>query len=221
MDQGKFKNLLTLKNLTIVFIALTIFNLIYLIYLKIGNPKSTIIEKVITKSLVPNSSQNTSQDLNLICPQSCINQIYQATSASSIAPEPTASELTPTPANTTAVKEFFIPLGQGSSSAGDWEDIPGVQATIDTNNFPELKSVVFETTFRIPTGNEIAYIRLYNATDKHPIWTSEISLEGGGTKLLTKTITFDSGLKTYQVQMKTSLKFLAIFDQARLHIITY
>lgn len=221
----KFKNLVTLKNLTIVFIALTILNLIYLIYVTVRNPKSTIIEKVINISKAPDSSQqtNTSDNANLICPQNCINQIYEATTSSKIVQQPTpTSEVTRTPESTTAVKEFFIPFGSGSSLAGDWEDIRGIQATIDTDNYPELKSVTFEASVRIPTGNEIAYIRLYNVTDKHPVWASEVSLEGGTPKLLiSKPITLDPGSKLYQVQMKTSLKFQAIFDQARLHIVTY
>ena len=64
-------------------------------------------------------------------------------------------------------------------------------------------------------------MRLYNVTDKHPVWFSDVSLEGGTPALLiSKPITLDSGNKTYQVQMKTSLKFQAFLDQSRLHIIT-
>ena len=75
---------------------------------------------------------------------------------------------------------------------------------------------------RIPTGNEVAYARLFNVTDKHPVWFSEVSLEGGTPQLLiSQPVAFDSGRKLYQVQMKTSLKYTAILDQARLHITTY
>lgn len=219
-NRFNFKNLLSFKTLTTLALLSILINIAYVEISSSLNPKVGIIERI-TK-IIPFTSNQEDKIADQLCPQACISQIYEATASVKIVQQPiSAPEVTPTPESSTTVKEFFIPFGSGSSSAGDWEDIAGIQTTINTDNFPELKSVTFEATFRIPTGNEIAYIRLYNATDKHPVWTSEMSLEGGGTKLLTKPITLDSGSKTYQVQMKTSLKFLAIFDQARLHIITY
>lgn len=120
------------------------------------------------------------------------------------------------------VKEFFISFGSGSNGTDDWADLSGIQAYIDSSQYSQIKSVVFEASVRIPTGNEIAYVRLFNVTDKHPVWFSDVSLEGGTPKLLfSKPITLDTGNKLYQVQMKTSLKYTAILDQARLHITTY
>jgi len=224
-----FKNLLSIRNITILFITLTLINLIYIDIVTLRNPKTTIVEKVINITKPPDSPQTSSVILtDQVCPQTCIAQIYEATVSSRMQPT-TMPTITPTitptissaPEGISTVKEFFIPFGSGSSTAGDWQDVQGIQATIDTANFPGLKSVTFEATVRIPTGNEVAYIRLYNVTDKHPIWFSEISLEGGTPKLLiSRPIILDSGSKLYQVQMKTSLKFQAIFDQARLHIIT-
>lgn len=219
-NKFNFKNFLSFKTLTALALLSILINLAYVEITSSINPKETVIERITKIIPFTNNKEDTITDQ--LCPQACMSQIYEATTSVKIIQQPTSTpEVTPTPESLTTAKEFFIPFGSGSSLAGDWEDIPGVQATFDTNNFPELKSVTFETTARIPTGNEVAYIRLYNVTDKHPIWASEISWEGGGTKLLTKTITLDAGNKTYQVQMKTSLKFQAIFDQARLHIITY
>lgn len=220
-----FKHWFSIRNLTILFIALTILNLIYIDIVTIRDPKSTIIEKVVNTTKPSDSSESSSANpTDQLCPQTCISQILDATASYKMQPTIISTiSLTPspTPETVSTVKEFFIPFGSGSSLAGDWEDVPGIQAAIDSQNYPNIKSVTFEATVRIPTGNETAYIRLYNTTDKHPIWASEISWEGGTTKFLTKSITLDSGNKTYQVQMKTSLKYQAIFDQARLHIITY
>lgn len=217
-----FKDWLSIRNITILFIALIILNLIYIYSVILRKPEPTIIEKVVNITKPPNSPEsNITQVTDQLCPQTCIAQIYEATSSSKTQPTATPT-VSPTPETVSTVKEFFIPFGSGSSLAGDWEDIKGIQATVDTANFLGLKSVTFEASVRIPTGNEIAYIRLYNVTDKHPVWDSEVSLEGGTPKLLvSKPITLDSGSKLYQVQMKTSLKFQAIFDQARLHILTY
>lgn len=119
-----------------------------------------------------------------------------------------------------AVKEFYISFGGGSNSTDDWTDVPGLQVEVDSAKYGNIKSVVFESTVNIPTGNEIAYVRLFNTTDKHPVWFSDVSIDGGGTKLLaSKPITLDPGNKLYQVQMKTSLKYQANLINSRLHII--
>lgn len=166
------------------------------------------------------------------CPNACISQIKQATSSQtllelSITPSPTKKTVTQQSQTvsqsqtTSSAKEFFVPFGTGSSSDDDWTDISGMQAYVDSSQYGKLKSVVFEVSLRIPTGNQVAYARLYNATDKHPVWFSEVSLEGGTPKLVvSQPITLDEGNKLYQVQMKTSLKYTAIIDQARLHITT-
>lgn len=137
-----------------------------------------------------------------------------------------AAALKDEPARTTVntvvgndVKEYFVPFGAGSSTTDDWADVQGLSASINTASYGSIKKVVFEASLRIPTGNQTAYARLYNVTDKHPVWFSEVSLDGGTAKLvISSPITLDSGEKTYQVQMKTSLKFPAYLDQARVHI---
>lgn len=117
-----------------------------------------------------------------------------------------------------AVKEYFIPFGAGSSNAGDWTDVPGLTAQIDFGSYPNIKEVHFEASIAIPTANETASVRLFNVTDKHPVWYSEITLMNGQF-ISSNPIVYDTGLKTYQVQMKTSLQYTANLIQSRLHII--
>lgn len=225
-NNSGFKNFLSVKSVFIVSTILIIANLVYIDILTFRNPKPTVIEKVtnITKPSDP-SELRTANPIDQLCPTSCISQIYEATSSFKLTNADTTPVTTPVPIQTnqvSSVKEFFIPFGSGSSSADDWQDVFGLQASIDSTNYQQIKSVTFEASIRIPTGNEIAYVRLFNVTDKHPVWSSEVSLEGGTPKLLvSKPIALDTGNKVYQVQMKTSLKFQAILDQARLRIITY
>jgi hypothetical protein len=120
--------------------------------------------------------------------------------------------------NEMPLKEVFIPIGSGFSSAGDWTDVPGLSVSIDSVNYRTITAAFFEATIRIPTGNETAYARLYNATAGHPVWGSEISVDGGTPTLLTAPITIDSGKNIYQIQMKTSLKYQANIDQARMRL---
>lgn len=218
MEQGdKF---LSSKTVLRIFAFLFLLNLLFLDFVIFDRREQRIVEKNIPVPEVFNA-----------CPASCLSEISQAAKEATrsvklasitSAPTPTTKPISPTQTQIqNSVKEFFVPFGSGSNSSDDWQDILGLKATLDPANFAIIKTVAFEATVRIPTGNEIAYVRLYNATDKHPVWFSEVSLEGGTPQLLiSKPITLDSGNKTYQVQMKTSLKFQAFLDQSRLHIIT-
>jgi len=214
-------NFLSSQTILRTLAFLVLLNLLFLDFLIFRSPKTEIIEKTISMPIISN-----------ICPASCLSEIDNATKSAALLvgdtakPTPTSTTVPPTPTQTqtqtsSSVKEFFVPFGSGSNSSDDWQDIGGLKATLDPSNYGSIKTVTFEATVRIPTGNETAYVRLYNASDKHPVWFSEVFLEGGTPQLLiSKPITLDSGNKTYQVQMKTSLKFQAFLDQSRLHIIT-
>lgn len=213
------RNLMTLKaGFFAVFIAVII-NLIIIDSFLIRGGPTRIIEKITEVSSSKTQSTPKPIDENS-CPVSCISQIKEATASIKLV------QPTPLPQPQTVSQsisgEFFIPLGSGTNSTDDWVDLPNAQEYIDSTKYGRIKTVTFEVTVRIPTGNQTGYVRLYNATDKHPVWFSEVSWEGGGTKsLISKPITLDSGSKLYQVQMKTSLKFQAILDKAWVHITSF
>lgn len=220
------------------FFAVLLLNLIALdvvfvknnVFLNSANTPSTNKEENSPKQVESQlPSDNTKTISESTCPNSCLAQIYTATTSSVLKqPTPTSiatatSKTQPTatiaPQSSGQVREFYVPLGSGSGISTDWADTPGVQAYVDTGNYGKIKKVTFEVTIHIPTGNETAYIRLFNQTDKHPVWFSDVSIEGGDTKLLTsQAITLDSGNKLYQVQMKTTLGYSAVIDQSRIHI---
>jgi hypothetical protein len=117
-------------------------------------------------------------------------------------------------------KEYFLPLGSGSSSSDDWEDVVGAQAVLDFGSYQNIKEIRFEASVDVPTANQTVSVRLFNKTDQHPVWYSEVYTSGGESSYLVSTpIIWDKGAKTYQVQMKTQLKFQANLTQSRLHII--
>ncbi|MBI2034598.1 MAG: hypothetical protein HYT11_02595 [Candidatus Levybacteria bacterium] len=161
------------------------------------------------------------------CDKECQQKIYQAIAESTQSaklsltnsPTPTTSaKTTATYAKGKEVKEVYA-LGSGSSNAGDWTDVAGMQVFIDTTKYKNVKQAIFEATIRIPTGNEVAYARLFNVTDNDPAWGSEISVEGGTAELVNSgPIFLGIGNKLYQVQMKTSLKHTAFIDQARVRM---
>lgn len=118
-------------------------------------------------------------------------------------------------------KEYYILLGSGSTKSNVWQDIAGAEAAIDTANYPAIKSVTFEVFLRIPTANGTVYAKLYNVTDKHDVWFSEVNSEGPTLTKKEASITLESGAKTYRVMGLSTLKYDANIENARLRILTY
>lgn len=138
------------------------------------------------------------------CPNACIARINQMAGKS-----------------TGNVKEYYIPLGSGTNNTDAWSDVAGASAYIDTSSYGKMKKVTFEATISVPTGSQKVWVRLYNSTDMHPVWYSEISTDNSGPILLASpAITLDSGNKLYQVQIKSQLKGLTNLTQSRVHITT-
>ncbi|HZE87124.1 MAG TPA: hypothetical protein VE090_02850 [Methylomirabilota bacterium] len=202
-----------MKLIIIIVFALVTLNVTYLDW-QVFNKISSVTTQNTQTKLATSPEKNTNA-----CSQSCLSIMQQATAAAKLV---TAPALT-TQTTTSTVKEFFVPFGSGSITATDWQDVPGTQAYIDTANYPRIKKSVFEVSVHVPTGNETVSVRLFNATDQHPVWYSDVFFAGGTDSqfLISQPITLDPGNKLYKVQMKAQLNFPAIVDQSRLHIVIY
>ncbi len=157
------------------------------------------------------------------CGEACRQEIQESVQAAVAAiplPSPVTIQKTTTRTTSSSVKEYFIPFGSGSTQNDQWEDISGVEAYIDTASYAQIQTVYFEVSMGIPTKNGVVYARLYNVTDKHPVWFSEVSTDSDTSKLVATQIKLDNGNKQYRVQMKTTLKYPSILDFARVKIIT-
>lgn len=121
---------------------------------------------------------------------------------------------------TSLVKEIYIPLGQGESTAKEWKDVSGAEAYIDTSKYPEIDSVVFETALHMsPSGTGTAHARLRNVTDGPTVWFSELSTPSvTSIRLESKKISLAAGNKLYRVQMYATHQYPAILDFARIKI---
>lgn len=117
-------------------------------------------------------------------------------------------------------KELYIPLGKGSVSNMNWVELGGVEAVIDMDRYPDVESVIFEASMRIPTANGKAYAKLYNVTEKHDAWFSEVWAEGSeGYRAESGKVILSPGRKLYRVKMKSTMGYEAILDLARLKIL--
>lgn len=194
-----------------------------------------------TQVATSNNKVNFPNVPQISCPQSCVDKINiiaatrsgnvvvsttGPTAVATLIPTPTTtvtSTPTPTPAAKT-VKEFFIPFGVGqigSGNSSDWTVIDGIGAKIDPADYGDIKTVTFEVSARIPTGNQTIWIRLYNSSTYQSIAGSELSLSGGtATLLVSSPITLTSGNNLYKIQIKTQLQYPANIDMARIRIKT-
>lgn len=214
----------SIRNLAKLFFLLLFLNLIYIDVLLVeGSNKETIVQKF-TNIISPPVAENKAAVVPDICPQSCLSQIQQAivNKPNAVTPtlSPTALPLQNT--NSSQAKEYYVPFGSGSGSSADWQDVPGLQASIDSSSYASIKSVVFEASLHVPDANQSASVRLYNATDNHPVWNSQLDFTGSTQSvfLTSQSISLDSGNKLYKVQMETQLQYTAVLDQSRLHITT-
>lgn len=161
----------------------------------------------------------TPQPTEQKCSENCTSQVPLVTPTTSPAAKPIYNNQAQA---TSQVKDFMISLGSGTGQSSDWTDVPGVGATINSGNYGEIKNVFFEASLVLPTANDIVSLRLYNVTDKHPVWYSQIDSNGELTEFLSsQQIKLDSGNKFYKVQMKTLLNDQPVnLVQSRIHIIT-
>ena len=121
----------------------------------------------------------------------------------------------------TVVKEYFIPIGDAVVKTGDnnWKDVP-VQVEVNTSNYPQISEAYFEATMRIPTGNGQVQARLVD-TQTGTVVGSEITGEGvDGVFVKSGTLNLGIGKRTFKVQMKTTLDFEGILENARLRLIS-
>lgn len=155
------------------------------------------------------------------CPQSCLGIITNATKSATVTapvikPQSTQSLLAPiTPPS---VKEFFIPLGTGSlTTLNTWTDIDTTQVSFDTSNYPSISAVYFEAIMHTAQGEVKA--RLYDATTPFIYSGEQVTTTSNTGQLVSKQVPIRSGLKTYKVQMYTTIT-TGTLDQARIRIVT-
>lgn len=120
-----------------------------------------------------------------------------------------------------ATQDYYINVGSGTNQSSDWTDVFGATTTLDLSQYQNIKEVHFEAFVNVPTANGTVSVRLYNATDKHPVWNSEVTKEGSAETdhLISPALSYDKGAKLYQVQMKSQLNVAANLVQSRIHVV--
>lgn len=116
-------------------------------------------------------------------------------------------------------KKVYIPLGSGTANTLNvWENT-GAQTYINLADYPNIKSINWEASFKIPSANGKVQARLINANDNVEIWGSE--LESGGSTfqfVSSSPITLWQGSKLYRAQLRSTMGAEANMVGARIVI---
>jgi hypothetical protein len=210
-----------LTKIGIAIIALALADLIYLNYWVISSQKSSGENAGReADSLVEQIKNSPSPSPSFAASPSPASKSETSSSPTTIVEKETVVEKETQTIVQTSQKEIFIPIGSGSTNSNSYTDLAGLKVTIDTNKYSSIESVVFEGSIWVQDGNGKMYAQLFNESDGHPVWNSEISTSSAGGVLTTSSeVTLDSGNKTYKVQAKTNLTaYKAHVDNARIKI---
>lgn len=208
------------SHIVIIFLLTLITLNLFLLDLKVFSPENNIKISDIASVITPIPTLTINYQLptnNLSCPISCFSIIQQATSAAS---QGSSQEVLLQKASGQS-REYYIPLGSGSTTKSDFEDITSSDTIIDPANYGNIKEAYFIATLKNPTQNGAVEAQIFNVTDKHLVWGSHIVMNGPAVQTITSDkITLDKGAKLYRVQLKSSLQYAASLDNAKIRIIS-
>lgn len=153
------------------------------------------------------------------CPVTCMTAIKTATASLKLTQNVINNTTTApqTVSSSSGSNEYFVPFGAATAaSQGSYTTVGGLQAYTNISEYTNVQTVVFEVSI---TGNGIASVQLYDATDGYAIPNSQVTTPGGTPQLLISSpLNLPAGNKLYQVQINTQLSSPATINSARLHI---
>ncbi len=174
------------------------------------------------KMVTPSAKITTDEILS--CPNSCLLTIREATQNMAFrigiaeADQYKEINLKTTSGNP---REYYIPLGSGTTSKSDWDNITATETIINPASYGTIKEAYFVASLRNPTQNGQTEARLFNVTDNYPLWGTHVVMNGPLSQTINSDkITLPSGNKLYRVQLKSTMSYPVYLDNAKIRIIT-
>lgn len=215
----------------ISFLLINLLVIDYFIITQKNETKTSETEKMQMPSLRLNNAEETIKKIpdennNSQIIQNLRSEIYEATRSLTLQLVQMNSDVPASQnensiitAQTSSVKEYYIPLGTGSTTSTEWIDLPGVEAFVAPDNYRKLKSMYFEAGLLIPTGNGQILARLKNITDNVSLIESEVKYEGSTGKLVSSgKIPLPFSTKLYRVQIRSSIGAEVVIAQSRIKL---
>ena len=207
----------------LVIVFLVVLSAINLFILDIFVFNKSFTVRVSDVAVVKPSIPTTLSDYSLSqCPLSCLNAISEATKSNSAIGGTNQAITDSSVVNQiSSPREYYIPLGSGSTNNNTFKDLTATETVIDPGNYGTIKEAYFIASFTNSTRNGQVEAQLYNVTDNHPVWGSHVVMNGPASQTITSDkITIDNGSKLYRVQLKSTLSFDVTLDNAKVKILT-
>ncbi len=206
---------------TLFFISFLFLNIVILDYLLFKNFGTVFNIPIFSPQQRSSATDGQTQN---ICPQACTDKIssVETSLSQAIVTSSQIPQINSSPQTNNQVKEYFVTIGSGTGASDTWQDVPGLQVTIDSSQYGKIKAAYYEVSVYVPNANQIVSVRLYDITDDHQVWYSDLTFNNAGTAQTQSSppIVLEKGSKTYKVQMKTELKFSTNIT-SRIRIDTY
>lgn len=165
-----------------------------------------------TTQTLPSTSESEKQAEDT-CGTDCQNYINEQISS-------LENNVLPQDIQNNTVEEVYIPLGTATTQLANYQSVPGLEAQVDSTKYPNIATATFEATVTNPNASQQVWLQLFDATNNHPVWYSQVTYQGGGSQtLISSPITLSQGNVTYQVQAQTQLQAPAQITNARIHLI--
>lgn len=213
------------ENLIYILVGILFINVVILDIITFVSKPQPIVQNINLKGGTTASTetvQGVPQQVAALdaCPVTCMTAIKTATASLKLTQNVINNTTTTQPQQTAASSgsnEYFVPFGAATAvSQGTYTTVGGLQAYVNMSEYTNVQSVVFEVSI---TGNGIASVQLYDATDGYAIPNSQVTTPGGTPQLLISSpLNLPAGNKLYQVQINTQLNSAATINSARLHI---
>lgn len=111
--------------------------------------------------------------------------------------------------------------GGDSTTASVWTDLSGTEFNFNTDDYPGLVEIYFESNMRLYNGNGAAYVRLFDVTHGIGVQGGEVTTSSQSSVVVTSgKLSFWAGNNLIRVQAKTLTADTAVFNSGRLKIVT-
>lgn len=154
------------------------------------------------------------------CSVTCPPQICDCQTPTIVPVEPTKTTSITTKAKTRTTS--YVPIsGNASTLENKWVDLPGTEFYLNTADYSNLKEAYFEANFKLLNGNGLAFLRLFDVTDKIEVWGSDVQTGSQNfTSVVSTKLTLRSGNHLYRVQAKSLTADTTVFNFGRVKLIS-
>ncbi len=197
------------KTVVIILAVFALANLLILDVLIFRTDENDDSEQALASVSESESEQQTQDSCGEDCQDYIDEQISQL-----------KTDVIPQNIQSNSVEEVYIPLGTATTQFANYQSVPGLEAQIDLTKYPNIATATFEASVTNPNASQQVWLQLFDATNNHPVWYSQVTYQGGGSStLISSPITLSTGNVTYQVQAQTQLQAPTQITNARVHLI--